>query len=168
MFASFEGHVSVVIELLKEEKLDVNFQDIDGDTALILATGAGHKEIVLELLKATSLDVTLQNIYGETAMDLAMSNGHSEIVKCLSERIHGDSHHVETETRDSNSEATQLRDCDALLIPGAGAGKVDDACDLWEKGASINDVDGDGCTALMRASERGHVAIVLKLAKSIN
>jgi ankyrin repeat protein len=53
-------------------------------------------------------------------------------------------------------------------ITATRAGKVDDVCDLLEKGASINDVDGDGCTALMRASERGHVAIELKLAKSIN
>jgi ankyrin repeat protein len=129
MFASWEGFVLVVMELLKKANLDVNLHDRDGDTALILATRAGHMEIVVELLKAAGLDGNRQNKFGETAMDLAKCNGHSEIVKCFSEDVEFVSHGVGAKICDFHLEAAQLRDCDALLITAAGAGKLDDVCD---------------------------------------
>ena len=46
MCASQEGHTEVVWALLAADGIDVNDQDVDGDTALALACQAGHTEVV--------------------------------------------------------------------------------------------------------------------------
>lgn len=67
------------------EKINVNQQDYEGMTALMLAAQAGQTEAVktLKLFKASTL---LKNKQGKTALDLARSKGNSEIVKLLSSR----------------------------------------------------------------------------------
>ncbi len=75
-----------ILELAaKFRKINVDQQDYEGMTALMLAAQAGHFEVVKTLLffKANKL---LKNKQGKTAIDLARSKNHSEIVKLLSSR----------------------------------------------------------------------------------
>jgi ankyrin repeat protein len=69
----------------KFRKINVNQQDYDGMTALMLAAEAGQVESVKTLIffKANKL---LKNKQGKTAIDLARSKDNTEIVKLLSSR----------------------------------------------------------------------------------
>lgn len=69
----------------KFRKINVDQQDYEGMTALMLAAQAGHFEAVKTLIffKANKL---LKNKKGKTALDLARSKGNTEIVKLLSSR----------------------------------------------------------------------------------
>jgi ankyrin repeat protein len=69
----------------KFRKINVNQQDDDGMTALMLAAEAGQVEAVKTLLffKANKL---VKNKQGKTALDLARSKNNTEIVKLLSYR----------------------------------------------------------------------------------
>jgi ankyrin repeat protein len=69
-----------VIELLKHDKVDVNFQDISGDTAFLMASENGHTDIVVELLKHDKVDVNLQNNHGWTALMRASGYGQIDTV----------------------------------------------------------------------------------------
>jgi ankyrin repeat protein len=57
-----------VDKLLKNDMLDVNRPDKQGNTALIRASSQGHKRIVVQLLKHGKVDVNHQNIHGNTAL----------------------------------------------------------------------------------------------------
>lgn len=69
----------------KFRKINVDQQDYEGMTALMLAAQAGHVEAVKTLIffKANKL---LKNKKGKTALDLARSKNNIEIVKLLSSR----------------------------------------------------------------------------------
>ena len=69
----------------KFQKINVNQQDYDGMTALMLAAQAGHIEAVKTLIFFNTFKL-LKNKKGKTALDLARSKNHSEIVKLLSSR----------------------------------------------------------------------------------
>lgn len=69
----------------KFKAINVDLQDNDGNTALMLAAQAGQLEAVktLKLFKANTL---LKNKQSKTALDLARLKGNREIVKLLSPR----------------------------------------------------------------------------------
>lgn len=69
----------------KFRKINVNQQDYDGMTALMLAAEAGKVEAV-KTLKLFKADILLKNDKGKTALDLARSKNNTEIVKLLSSR----------------------------------------------------------------------------------
>ncbi|MGV2437803.1 MAG UNVERIFIED_CONTAM: ankyrin repeat domain-containing protein [Anaerolineae bacterium] len=50
MRASENGHVEVVEALFTIDKVNVNIQNADGDTALLRASENGHVEVVKALL----------------------------------------------------------------------------------------------------------------------
>jgi serine/threonine-protein phosphatase 6 regulatory ankyrin repeat subunit B len=68
---------------LSHRKLDVNAQQSDGATALIVASGNGHVTVVCELLKCKEVDVNAKTVAGETCSSLADRNGHAEVVSAL-------------------------------------------------------------------------------------
>ena len=60
--------------------LNLDLQDQDGDTALMVAVFNGRPKVVEQLIEnGASLD--LQNQYGDTALTIAIQNGSSKIVK---------------------------------------------------------------------------------------
>ena len=67
MFVSDNGHHQVM-ELLLKEGADVNIQNNDGWTALMIASDDGHHQVV-ELLLKEGADVNIQNNNGWTALD---------------------------------------------------------------------------------------------------
>jgi ankyrin repeat protein len=81
MFASGNGHVTVVAAML-EEGAAVDSQDKDGHTALMRASGNGHVAVVAALLEAGAA-VDHQNKNGATALMAAALNGHVEVVRAL-------------------------------------------------------------------------------------
>lgn len=79
MTASFNGDVEKVNTLLKE---DVNWQDSNGVTALMLASREGHTELVRILLEKGA-QVNMQKKFGTSALIIASKRGHTEVVKLL-------------------------------------------------------------------------------------
>ena len=70
------------VERLLEAGADVNSQNNDGRTTLLLASDWGHSKIV-ELLLSAGADVNLQNDWDWTALMYASDRDHTEIVELL-------------------------------------------------------------------------------------
>ncbi|KAM6154251.1 photoreceptor ankyrin repeat protein [Erethizon dorsatum] len=84
MVACYQGFESVVALLSRCPFLDVNQQDKDGDTALMLAVQAGHVRLVSLLLNYFSgLDLERQDQRGLTALMKAAIRNRSECVATL-------------------------------------------------------------------------------------
>jgi ankyrin repeat protein len=75
--ASINGDLKLVKQILQEEKVNLDLQNKDEETALILASENSYTEIVKELIKA---NLDLQDKYGYYT---ASENVHTEIVKEL-------------------------------------------------------------------------------------
>ena len=78
-----QGHASVVVLLLADERLDPNIAKKNGYTALISAALKGHAPVVTLLLADGRVDPDLTNQYGRTAITCASLNRHDSVVKLL-------------------------------------------------------------------------------------
>lgn len=65
-----------------EQKIDVNAQDANGNTALIYAVQFGNLEFV-KLLLQYKAHTQIQNKEGKTAVELALVSNHQEIIQLL-------------------------------------------------------------------------------------
>ncbi|XP_041346697.1 ankyrin repeat, SAM and basic leucine zipper domain-containing protein 1-like [Gigantopelta aegis] len=74
-----------VVKLLLKENVDVNVQDEEGVTALMIASENGHTQVVDLLLKA-NVDVNVQDEEGVTALMIASENGHTQVVESYEPR----------------------------------------------------------------------------------
>uniref|UniRef100_A0A3P8RQM5 Ankyrin repeat domain 33ba n=1 Tax=Amphiprion percula TaxID=161767 RepID=A0A3P8RQM5_AMPPE len=84
LVACYQGFVDVVIALSQCPYLDVNWQDSEGNTALITAAQAGHITITNYLLNYYSgLDIERRNCHGFTALMKAAMQGRVECVRSL-------------------------------------------------------------------------------------
>ncbi|CAB1446076.1 unnamed protein product [Pleuronectes platessa] len=84
LVACYQGYVDVVIALCQCPYLDVNWQDSEGNTALITAAQAGHITITNYLLNYYSgLDIERRNCHGFTALMKAAMQGRVECVRSL-------------------------------------------------------------------------------------
>ncbi|MED6284436.1 Ankyrin repeat domain-containing protein 33B, partial [Characodon lateralis] len=84
LVACYQGFVDVVIALSQCPYLDVNWQDSEGNTALITAAQAGHITITNYLLNYYSgLDIERRNCHGFTALMKASMQGRVECVRSL-------------------------------------------------------------------------------------
>ncbi|XP_060920352.1 ankyrin repeat domain-containing protein 33B [Labrus mixtus] len=84
LVACYQGFVDVVIALSQCPFLDVNWQDSEGNTALITAAQAGHITITNYLLNFYSgLDIESRNCHGFTALMKAAMQGRVECVRSL-------------------------------------------------------------------------------------
>ncbi|KAI3375324.1 hypothetical protein L3Q82_021819 [Scortum barcoo] len=82
--ACYHGYVDVVIALSQCPYLDVNWQDNEGNTALITAAQAGHMIISNYLLSYfPGLDIERRNCHGFTALMKAAMQGRAECVRAL-------------------------------------------------------------------------------------
>uniref|UniRef100_A0A3B5LI26 Ankyrin repeat domain 33Bb n=1 Tax=Xiphophorus couchianus TaxID=32473 RepID=A0A3B5LI26_9TELE len=83
--ACYHGYVDVVMALSQCPYLDVNWQDNEGNTALIIAAQAGHVFISNYLLNYfPGLDIERRNCHGFTAALMLAGNQTPEITKiCL-------------------------------------------------------------------------------------
>ncbi|KFO98992.1 Ankyrin repeat domain-containing protein 33B, partial [Calypte anna] len=82
--ACYYGYVDIVIALAQCPHLDVNWQDNEGNTALITAAQAGHITITNYLLNYfPGLDIEKRNVFGFTALMKSAMQGRTECVKAL-------------------------------------------------------------------------------------
>ncbi|MCL2313315.1 MAG: ankyrin repeat domain-containing protein, partial [Firmicutes bacterium] len=65
------------------EEIDVNLQNVNGDTLLTLATKKGYIEVVRKLLTNEKINVNSRNDFKETALILAIKEDLEEISKML-------------------------------------------------------------------------------------
>ncbi|XP_035272069.1 ankyrin repeat domain-containing protein 33B isoform X1 [Anguilla anguilla] len=82
--ACYQGYVDVVVALAECPYIDVNWQDNEGNTALITAAQAGHITISNYLLNYYSgLDIERRNCHGFTALMKAAMQGRTDCVRAL-------------------------------------------------------------------------------------
>jgi ankyrin repeat protein len=87
IYSALHGHYESVKLILAEKKIDINAEDVHGNTALMMASIGGEKGYVniVNLLIDYHADVNAQNNVGYTALMGAILNGHIEIVYALLE-----------------------------------------------------------------------------------
>lgn len=78
------GHKALVQQLLKRRAVDVNYQDKDGLSPLLMAAIRGYEAIVQLLLKK-GIDTSLTDKDGMTALMMAVKGGHQSLVVLLLE-----------------------------------------------------------------------------------
>ncbi|XP_076014067.1 ankyrin repeat domain-containing protein 33B [Genypterus blacodes] len=84
LVACYQGFVDVVVALSQCPHLDVNWQDSEGNTALITAAQAGHITITNYLLNYyAGLDTERRNCHSFTALMKAAMQGRIECVRSL-------------------------------------------------------------------------------------
>ncbi|KAK1173812.1 ankyrin repeat domain-containing protein 33B [Acipenser oxyrinchus oxyrinchus] len=82
--ACYQGFVDIVITLAQCPYIDVNWQDNEGNTALITASQAGHITILNYLLNYyPGLDIERRNVHGFTPLMKAAMQGRAECVRTL-------------------------------------------------------------------------------------
>ncbi len=87
------GHADVVRLLISSSsnpKLEIQKQDVDGKTALLLAVEAGHVEVVQTVFDLDTPYRLLRTVdfAGRTPLSLAAQHGHTDIVYYLTELLH--------------------------------------------------------------------------------
>uniref|UniRef100_A0A3Q3XFL8 Uncharacterized protein n=1 Tax=Mola mola TaxID=94237 RepID=A0A3Q3XFL8_MOLML len=84
IMACYHGYVDVVLALSQCPYVDVNWQDNEGNTALITAAQAGHMIISNYLLNYfPGLDIERRNCHGLTALMKAAMQGRADCVRAL-------------------------------------------------------------------------------------
>ncbi|XP_007524374.1 ankyrin repeat domain-containing protein 33B [Erinaceus europaeus] len=82
--ACYHGFVDVVVVFAECPHVDVNWQDKEGNTALITAAQAGHTTITNYLLNYfPGLDLERRNVLGFTALMKAAMQGRTECIRAL-------------------------------------------------------------------------------------
>ena len=142
--AARKGYCEIVNELLIYHA-NVNAQNKEGCTALILASLNGHYEIVIELTKF-NVDVNVQKESGGTALMGASLQGHERIIKELL------NHHADVNLQDSAGST-------ALIVASCN-GHYGIVRELLYYHADVNAQSRPGITALIAASCMEHYEIV--------
>ncbi|XP_078271505.1 ankyrin repeat domain-containing protein 33B-like [Rhinoraja longicauda] len=84
MVACYQGFMDIVFILAQCPHLDVNWQDKEGNTALIIAAQAGHITITNYLLNYyPGIDTERRNVHGFTALMKAGMQGRTDCVRAL-------------------------------------------------------------------------------------
>ncbi|KAH6903958.1 ankyrin repeat domain-containing protein 28 [Coprinopsis sp. MPI-PUGE-AT-0042] len=137
--------------LLKSPGIDLDAEDNDGMTALLLACDWGYLEAVKLLLEFPGIDINAVDDGGRTALICATSEGHLDVVKRL----------LGFPGIDINAAD---EDGWTALVHAVQQGHIEVAkLLLGLPDIHINAGDEDGCTALIRAAEYGHPEVVKHL-----
>lgn len=153
-----EGNFMLLERALKacKDPIDLEIEDVNGQTALNIAARNGHLEIVQLLLslkptagdsKFKQVDVNHADRDGWTPLRSASWGGHTEVVKLLIDQPFCAIDLADKEER------TALR-------AAAWSGHEDILKILIKAGADVNSVDKQGRTSLIAASYMGHYDIV--------
>ncbi len=79
------GDASIVSSLVNAQGIEVNVQDINGNTPLHLACEQGLTKVIEVLLKAAGIDIEIINKTGKTPLDIAKENKQKEIYRMILE-----------------------------------------------------------------------------------
>uniref|UniRef100_A0A0G4ID66 Uncharacterized protein n=1 Tax=Chromera velia CCMP2878 TaxID=1169474 RepID=A0A0G4ID66_9ALVE len=150
--ASRKGDLLKVKHIIEggRAKLNMDWQDENGKTALMGASENGHTDIVRLLVDAKA-NVDMQDKNGQTALILASENGHMDIVRLLVDARAN----VDIQDTEGNTVlmlAIQKEDVEMveylLVRPGSATQTV------------VNIPDSQGRTPLFRAAAGGHILLV--------
>jgi ankyrin repeat protein len=171
-----EGHIEAIKKIF-DYKFDVNLQNGNGVTPLILAAKEGNAEIV-ELLLQNGSDVNHKSIF-ETALMQAVSQGYKSVVKILLEnkadvnaQVHGGETAMWHLIRKKDPMMFDLlleygadiniktRFGNTLLMEAVRGDDIDMVRLLISNGADVNAVDELGESPLMKAAEASRLPSV--------
>ena len=145
--AAFTGDLAQVRTLL-EKGADIDHQNRDGVTALILSSQQGHGWIVQALL-ARGAEIDIQDWLGSTALMHASGEGYEGVVQALLAR----GAEIDIQNRVGWTALIQAS--------WEGHGWIVQA--LLAEGAEMHHQSRYGWTALIRSSENGHEGVVQAL-----
>ena len=147
--ASDKGMLAVVKKLIAKDA-NVNKQNEDGNTALIVACKYKQPDVALVLLESKDIKVDLKDEDGDTALHYASHQKMTEVVKKLIVKD------ADVNKQDKNGITA--------LIWACYAKNTDIALALLEsKNIEVDLVDNNGETALHPASRQGMLAVIEKL-----
>eukprot|EP00795_Rhopilema_esculentum_P001786 gene1786-16273_t len=147
--AAQHGHIQVA-QILIEWDADVNYQHpVTGWNALMIASLNGHLDVVKLLVEAGRADVNVVNAADQTALSVASLHCRRDVERYLDKR---------TSRKLENKVSKPSR---PPIIEAAIEGKYDKVKEILQNfGKEVNAQDGDGATALIYASMKGHAEIV--------
>ncbi|XP_029905581.1 CARD- and ANK-domain containing inflammasome adapter protein [Myripristis murdjan] len=148
LFSAVRQNQDKVVSALIDSGADVNMQDKQGYTSLLLSTELGHTETFRALAaKQAKLDATLPNLL--SALHLAVQSGSVPIVQALLDK----GLHPSTAGPKAHTPLHLAAHHNRPQLSGL----------LLKAGAQVNAVDQDGLTPLHIASQQGHAETVIQL-----
>ncbi|KAF3104373.1 hypothetical protein TWF102_003015 [Orbilia oligospora] len=155
--AAYCGLTLIMKVMLAGNGVDLELADNIGRTAVLFAAKEGYEDIVRVLIESGA-DPEAKNHYGEAAILLAVREGHESIVRILI----GIS--VNLEVKNDYDETP-------LFVAARKGHEAEGGYEiiaelLIKSGASVEDKDKDGKTALMAAAGGGYETIAELLIKS--
>lgn len=142
IFVTQTNDMEALKKLLKHPEINLDEQDENGFSAIMVAAAGGNVEAFRLLLHAEA-DVKLPNSYGETAISLAEKHQNSDAFeKVMLNYLH---------TKGDNSYGGA-----SILHRAAHDGDLNLVRTLMTEGYDINLCDGDGYTPLMLAARAGN------------
>lgn len=177
-YAAKNGYINV-FKLLVSKGHDVNAQNEEGLTPLMLASIEGHTKLV-EFLISEGCDVSLSDNSGGTALMWAMLNGKLDIVKLILKngpKFDFKDRNVNWSELDLAVESGNPRmvklllnegliDTNSALIKAAEHNKIKIIKNLLKIGADVNSTGNEGITPLMAAAANGNIKTVKLLIKN--
>ncbi|XVE84124.1 hypothetical protein DITRI_Ditri16bG0144500 [Diplodiscus trichospermus] len=142
MFVAQAGDVEALKALIGREEVDLDYQDDNGYSAVMVAALKGHVQ-AFRLLVYAGADVKLLNKSGETAIILSKLNPNRD----LFEKVMLD---FALERGNRNTGGFYALHC------AARHGDLTAVTLLTSRGYDVNILDGDGYTPLMLAAREGH------------
>lgn len=146
--SAYDGDLPRVKALLKKGAT-VDSTAPKNRTALIWAATNGHADVV-QVLYDAGADINVQDGDGHTALMYAVKGTHETVIHFLLQK-------------GANVNAQSKKQRVTALIVAAAIGNVDVVQLLLDHGADTNLAEIDGSTALDRARQYGHPAVVALL-----
>ncbi|XWS34599.1 hypothetical protein CRYUN_Cryun21dG0052200 [Craigia yunnanensis] len=141
MFLIQANETEALKKLLERADIDLNEQDDDGYSALMMAASGGHVE-TFKLLLCAGANIKLSNKYGETALSLLELNQNGDVFDQLM---------LECALEEANGPIGFY-----ALHRAANRGDLNLVNILTSRGCDINAFDADGYTPLMLAARGGY------------
>ncbi|GMI90845.1 hypothetical protein like AT5G14230 [Hibiscus trionum] len=142
MFVAETGDVEALKALIGSGEVDLDYQNENGFSAIMIAALRGHVE-AFRLLAYAGADVKLLNKSGETAITLSELNRNRDLFEKVM---------LELALEKGNRNAGGFY----ALHCAARHGDLDAVTLLTSRGYDVNVPDGDGYTPLMLAAREGH------------
>ncbi|XP_077209978.1 ankyrin [Tasmannia lanceolata] len=140
MFVTLSGDVDALKKLLEQPHININEQDKNGLSPVMVAAMEGHVE-AFRLLVFAGADVKLRNKANETAITLSELNKNRDLFEKVM---------LEFELEKGNCKGFYALHC-ATRRGDQAAVRL-----LTSRGYDVNVPDGDGYTPLMLAAREGH------------
>ncbi|KAK8978864.1 hypothetical protein V6N11_034770 [Hibiscus sabdariffa] len=145
MFVAQAGDVQALKALFGSGEVNLDYQDDNGFSAVMVAALKGHVE-AFRMLVYAGADVKLVNKSGETAITLSELNQNRDLFEKVM---------LEFALENSNRNAGGFH----ALHCAARHGVLDAVKLLTSRGYDVNVPDGDGYTPLMLAAREGHGSV---------